>query len=515
VVPTARPQASLATKPLRQKAARLEREGDLAGAFEAYEAAVAIAPQDPELLTALAGLAGQLGMHDHAVRIWGHLALADPAGCATALGHARALIDAARLSDAVELLKSALLVHSAEPRLWTALGLALTYSGRAAEALTFFDEGIRLQPNLVSAQYNRGLALIDLGRMDEAEAVFRAACKRSRDATERATIEFSLATLVLGRGDLEQGWALYERRLSPDWPRSVIFQGAGRRLAPGEPLAGRSVLVLAEQGVADEILFANVLPDLIEEIGPDGRLILAVEPRLIDLFQRSFPLAEVCAHATPRSGTRPRRQTRTPVSGRVDVWTPMGSLLPRYRRAVSDFPHTLFLRADPARVAHWKAWLGTDRPAVGVTWRSGKLTGERQRRAPRLDQWADLLRTAGMQFVNLQYGDCAEELARLGELSGVEIRQPPDLNLKDDLDDLAALCSALQAVVGIQNATSVLAGACGAPVVLLGGLDAWTQLGETRTPWFADARLIATDSFADWGPALAAAAVEMRRIISA
>lgn len=484
----------------------------MAGAFAAYEAAVALAPQDPELLMALARLAGQLDMHDHAVRIWSHLSLADPAGCATALGHARALIDAARLGEAVEVLKAALLVHSTEPRLWTTLGLALTYCGRAAEALTFFDEGIRLGPTLVGALYNRGMALLDLGRMDEAEADFRAACKKSRDPAERATIEFSLATLVLGRGELAEGWSLYERRLSPDWPRSVIFQGAGRRLAKDDALAGRSVLVLAEQGVGDEILFANTLPDLIDELGPDGRLVVAVEPRLVELFQRSFPSAEVCAHATPRAGTRARRQTQAPVSGRIDAWTPMGSLPQRYRQAIADFPQTAFLRPDPARVAHWKTWLGAGRPAVGLTWRSGKQSGDRQRRAPPLEQWTDLLRTPGVQFINLQYGDCAEELAALSQLSGVEIRQPPGLNLKDDLDDLAALCSALRAVVGIQNATTVLAGACGAPLVLLGGLDAWTQLGEERTPWFADARLFATESFADWAAALAAAGAEIRRI---
>ena len=180
--------------------------------------------------------------------------------------------------------KAALLVHSTEPRLWTTLGLALTYCGRAAEALTFFDEGIRLGPTLVGALYNRGMALLDLGRMDEAEADFRAACKKSRDPAERATIEFSLATLVLGRGELAEGWSLYERRLSPDCPRSVIFQGAGRRLAKDDALAGRSVLVLAEQGVGDEILFANAAAAAIAGV-PDpadlvGRSVSSlVEPR--------------------------------------------------------------------------------------------------------------------------------------------------------------------------------------------------------------------------------------------
>jgi tetratricopeptide (TPR) repeat protein len=513
-VSSMREGASLAAKPLRLKAARLEREGDLAGAFEAYEKAVALAPQDPELLMALAELASQLEMHEFAVKLWGRLSLVDPAGCTTSLGSARALIAAARFSEAVKLLKSALLIHSQEPRLWTTLGLALTYAGRATEAVTFFNEAIRLEPNLPGAWYNRGLALCDLGQFLEAEADFQSACKLTRKASERATIEFSLATLALARGDLASGWSLYERRLSPDWPKSVAFQGSGRRLAQGDSLAGRCILVLAEQGVGDEIMFANTLPDLLEELGPEGQLILAVDARLVDLFQRSFPAAEVCAHATLRVGTRLRRQTKAPLTGRVDLWTPMASLAQRYRQALTDYPRAPYLRPAPARIEHWRRWLGEDdRPAIGITWRSGKVAGERQRLAPALEQWVDLLRTPGVQFVNIQYGDCAQDLALLTQMSGVEIRQPPELNIKDDIDDLAALCSALQAVVAIQNATSVLAGACGAPVVFVTGPASWIQLGEEHVSWFSDARICSTESCGDWKPALSAAAEEMRRII--
>jgi len=497
-------------RPLRVKAARLEREGDLAGAFEAYEEAVALAPHDPELLTALAQLAGQLEMHDQAVRLWAHLSLADPCACAVALGYAQALLAAGQFAQAIEVLKAALLTHSAEPRLWTTLGLALTYAGRAAEALTFFDEGVRLGPDLPGALYNRGLALCELGRDAAAEADFRAACRLARKPQERPTIEFSLATLALARGDLAAGWSLYERRLSPDWPRSVAFQAPGRRLSPAEPLKGRSLLVLAEQGVGDEIMFANTVPDLIEDLGPEGRLVLAVDPRLVELCRRSFPAAEVCAHATPRAGGRARRQTAAPVSGRIDLWTPLGSLAQRYRPTASRFPRVPYLQPDPARVAYWRSWLGAGRPAIGVSWRSGKLTGERARFYPALAQWAQVLQVPGARFVNLQYGDCADDLARLSEIGGVEIGQPPDLDIRNDLDDLAALCVALRGVVSVQNATAALAGACGAEVAFVTGPGSWTQLGEQDPPWYARARICATEDFGDWEPALRAAAEAVR-----
>jgi Flp pilus assembly protein TadD len=479
----------------------------------AYEAAVALDPTDPELLKALARLASRLDMHDLAVKLWRHLAAVEPERSETVAGHAQALIAAGRFSDAIDVLKAGLAAHPAEPRLWTTLGLCLTYAGRAVEAQTFFDEAVRLAPDLASGRYNRGLAWADLGRLDEAEADFRRALALSRSGSERATIEFSLATLALARGDLAAGWALYERRLSPDWPRSVDFAGAGPRLEPGPSVAGRRVLVLAEQGLGDEVMFANAVPDLLDEIGPEGRLVLAVDARLVELFQRSFPRAEVCAHATPRVGLRPLRQPRTPAAGRIDGWMPLASLAQRYRGDITAFPRAAYLTPDPARVAHWAAWLGDGRPAVGLTWRRGKASGESQRRAPPLSDWVGLLQTPGVQFVNLQYGDCAEDLARLAQMSGVEIRQPPGLDIKDDIDDLAALCAALDAVAAIQNATSVLAGACGTPVVFVAGADSWFQLGEAQPPWFAQARFCPAESFADWSPALAAATGEVRRLL--
>jgi tetratricopeptide (TPR) repeat protein len=503
---------SLTAKALRQKAARLQSGGDLAGAFQAYEAAVALAPKDPELLAALASLASQLEMHDHAVQLWAHLSLGNPAQCATTLGYARALIAAARFNEAVDVLKAALQIDPEEPRLWTTLGLALTYEGRASEAFTFFDEGVRLGPTLTAALYNRGLAWCDLERFEDAEADFAGALKLSRKPAERATIEFSIATSALARGDLSRGWALYERRLSPDLAYPVIFQGLGRRAAEDESFVGRSVLVLEEQGIGDEVLFANILPDLIAEIGPAGRLVIGVEPRLVDLFRRSFPSAEILPHATERVGTRRRRRLVAPPAGRIDIWTPIASLLPRYRPTVASFPGVPYLRPDPARVGHWRAWLG-DRPAIGLTWRSGMINGERQRLYPSLPDWAELLRIPSVQFVNLQYGDSEDDVRILEQLSGAEIRQPPGLDIKNDIDDLAALCAAVQAVVSVQNATGALAGACGANVVFVASPGAWTQLGQPHVPWYARAQACAPDYPGDWKRAVTRAKAAVQSLL--
>ena len=142
------------------------------------------------------------------------------------------------------------------------------------------------------------------------------------------------------------------------------------------------------------------------------------------------------------------------------------------------------------------------------------MAGDRQRQTPSLMHWTRIVRTPGVQWINIQYGECAADLALLKQATGVDIREPPGLNIREDLDDLAALCVALDGVVGIQNATSVLAGACGAPVAFVTGPGSWFQLGQTYPPWFAKGVICATSHVADWTPAMSAAEVELKRMIA-
>jgi hypothetical protein len=183
----------------------------------------------------------------------------------------------------------------------------------------------------------------------------------------------------------------------------------------------------------------------------------------------------------------------------------MGSLMRRFRRRLEDYPKQGgYLTADPARVAHWRAWLGDGAPTVGISWRSGKALGERQRFYPPQDLWSPLLATPGVRFVNLQYGDCAAELAAF-RAGGATILEPPDLDLREDIDDLAALACALDLVVCVSNATGALAGASGANLALIGAPAAWPRLGTDAYPWYPQARALVAPAFGDWAPAMEAA----------
>jgi hypothetical protein len=172
-----------------------------------------------------------------------------------------------------------------------------------------------------------------------------------------------------------------------------------------------------------------------------------------------------------------------------------------FRRTVDAFPdHKGYLKADPERVDYWRQQLETAPagPKVGLLWKSAVTKGRSRYFSP-FEQWAPVLRTPGVSFVNLQYGDCAAELEQAERDFGVKIWQPDGIDLKNDLDDVAALCCAMDLTVGFSNATFNIASSCGAPTWLISTPGSWPRLGTDRYPWYPQTRVFLPDGFNAWG----------------
>ena len=494
---------------LLQTARRAEAQGRATEALDAYQAAFEASGRDPALTGDLGRAALRLGLHDAAEQLL-RLYLATAPGSAQARADlAHALRELHRYDEAIELLREALAAEPATPSLWTDLGQVRVQQGEPASALVFFDEALRLQPGFGRALYYRAHARADLGDHAGACADYeRALAAPALDEADGVRIRLAEAFSRLGLGELQTGWRLYRTRLSPLSGRRERFEVPGHAYdfaAGTAALQGRSLLLVAEQGLGDEVMFAGMIPDLARALGPDGRLALAVEPRLVSLFARSFPKAEVLAHRTQSIDGAPVR-TVPGLRTAVDVWAPFASPAEALRPEASRFPETPgFLAPDPARVEHWRRVLA-ERPGrkVGLLWKSAKLAGERQRLFAPFDAWRPVLHTPGLSFVNLQYGDCAQELAWARDQLGVDILQPPGIDLKDDLDDVAALCAALDLTIGFSNASFNLAGAVGAPAWLVAVDRAWTLLGTDRYPWYPKARVFTAPD--GWPAALERAA---------
>ncbi len=515
---------------LRDRAADQAANGQLSTAIATYRQALEAAPDHPAILSDLGRVALRMGEPAMAEALFGRVYEADPTDPEGADNLAQALRDQARYDDAVAVLRPILQASPAEPILWNTLGTIVNAQGDSAAALIYFDEALRLFPRFAAARYNRAGVLMDQGRTQAALADCDAALAIAQaapgggNASDIAMMHLGRAMMLLALGRLEEGWPVYEARLDPALSDSPILEIACRRLGADARLADIKLLVMGEQGLGDEVLFASLVPDLLQALGPHGRLTLTTEPRLVALFARSFPTAQVIAHATVhQEGRTWRTIPDASAVAACDAWTPIGSLLARLRPIIESFKAEAgYLHPDSARVAYWRSVLATAPPGrkVGLTWRSGLLTSKRRRSYAPLPQWREVLATPGVQWVQLQYGDCDAELAAAEAAFGVKIWRPPGIDLRQDLDDLAALSCALDLVIGAPNATTSLAAACGAETWFVTGPGGWIQLGTDRHPWYPTARLFVAPSFGSpkgpsseddgWTPILAEVARTLR-----
>lgn len=487
-----------------------EKTGDFVSSMKSYEAALQLLPDHGPVAGDLGRLAYRMDMPEIAAKFFAHYRLARPDCVEASNNLACALRDLNRCDEAIEILKPAIMADQGQPILWNTLGTVMCSLGDGRGSLTFFDEALRLAPAFGKGYHNRAYARLDLGDLEGALDDCEAAIAHAESGEDLAMMQFARATILLCLGRLTEGWAAYEARFSPaltDAPRFLIDSP---RWTPDQDLAGKRLMVCAEQGLGDEVMFANMLPDVLEALGDQGALTLAVEHRLVPLFQRTFPQADVTAHRTVSFEGRVMRTAPNVADwSKIDLWTPIGSLLPVLRPTIEAFPNRPnFLTADPERVAHWRTLLETapKGPKVGLLWKSLKLNGERARQFSPFDLWRPILETPGITFVNLQYGDCADEIAYAKAEFGIDIWQPPQIDLKQDLDDVAALCCAMDLVVGFSNATINLAGACGAPVWQISGAGSWTRLGSDRLPWYPQIRCFSSSDYYDWNPTMAAVA---------
>jgi Flp pilus assembly protein TadD len=482
-----------------------ERSGDFVNSVQAFEMALRLLPDHVEIANNLGRLAMRMNMKVQAEKFFRHFLVRYPDSVEGANNLACAVRDLGRHAEAIELLRPAILAHPGEPMLWSTMGSIVAEQGDFESANAFFAEALRLNPDFHKARYNQAHARLALGDPEGALTLCDQAMAGVRAEDERQMMRLLRSTILIAMGRLAEGWEDYEARIHPQYSDLMRFAIEHPLWEPGADLTGKTVMVMGEQGLGDEVLFANLLPDVQEKVGPDGHVIVAVEPRLVTLFARSFPDLEVGAHLTYKYMERPLRVApMAPKDRHVDLWTPMACMLREFRRDVADFPpdRVGYLKADPERVAYWRERLARelpDSPKVGILWKSGVATTARARFFATFPQWEPVLTTPGVTFVNLQYDDCSAEMSFAKEAFGIDIWTPDGLDLKQDLDEVTALCCALDLVVGFSNATFNLAAAAGAPSWLISSPGAWPRLGLPDSyPWYPQVKVFAPQFYGEW-----------------
>jgi ADP-heptose:LPS heptosyltransferase len=201
--------------------------------------------------------------------------------------------------------------------------------------------------------------------------------------------------------------------------------------------------------------------------------------------------------------------------GGVAAQIPFGSLGGFFRPDWQAFPRRQdgYLVADAGRASVLRKRLAENgRRVIGVSWVSKAPFGGASKTA-RLADFAALLRLPGVRFVDLQYGDTTEERQSVARDLGLEVIRLADIDTMNDIDGLAALITACDAVVTVSNTTAHLAGALGVPTWVMvphGHARIWYWFRDRPdSPWYPRVRVRRQNRAQPWADVVAKVADEV------
>lgn len=368
---------------------------------------------------------------------------------------------------AIPMLRDAASLAPDNAEIWVNLGGIYKKNEHRAKAIECYQRALRLEPDFPAALKGMAGTYVNQGNPEPGIAFARRALRF--EGPHQAASRNDLALLLLESGKWEDGFREYRHR--SDLPMFHVRDYGNVPRWDGKKVG--TLAVHAEQGLGDEIMFASCLADLVPFA---DRIVGECNARVLPLFRRSFPqIMWFASHEdVMASGVK------------IDAWERMGDLPGWFRKSPSDCPGTPFLKADPAKVAGYRARLQAlgEGPYIGFAWLGGTSgTHRMDRRAPRL-MWSELVSRAKGVKVSLQYG---EDGARHAAEWGLHHWQP----MIDDLDECAALIMALDVVVSSPQTVIHISGALGQRcIVPMSSKPAWRYQMSGPMPWYGSVDLV-------------------------
>ncbi|HEY4943987.1 MAG TPA: tetratricopeptide repeat protein [Rhizomicrobium sp.] len=477
---------------------KLSAQGRHLEAIEQFERALGARPDDARVLFALGNTARTLGMAGPAEEFFRRVLAQDPARLEAIVSLANLLRAQGQLQAAQALLAPALARDPNSPELWLTLGSTQREMGDFARAGEHYRRALALKPDYAAALANLADLLTDEGHRAEALDLYDRALKREPD---NAQARMNRAVLHLLSGNLKDGWRDYAARLKLAGKAPVPDHKLPRW--SGASLKRTRLLVSAEQGVGDQVMFASMIPDLATRAAREGgSVLLECEPRLVALFARSFP--GVTVHAwdlETRGGVTHTRYGWLKQAGGANAFIEMGSLPKVLRGDIESFAKTnVFLKPDAGEMARWGglfAGVGAG-PFIGVCWRSGKAGGHRSLQYAPREAWASFIAKLPGTVVSVQYDAGEDEIEALAQMSQRAIVALPQLDQKNELDRTAAMLASLDAVVTAPTAVSWAAAGAGVDTYKVLYDTSWTGFAQPYEPFAPACELMMPQTRGDW-----------------
>lgn len=448
-----------------------------------------------------------------------HAGTAETAGLSLRMGIQCA--NSGMLAEAESWLQLAISLQPGHPAALTVLGDVLRRLGRIEEALPMLTAAVELAPGLHDAHLNLGIALCESDQLAEAVSALRAAI-RLNPSQPRAHNNLGIVYKLQGHLDEALECLNEAVRLAPDFlaarsnrAMTLLLSGnfeegwceyewrAREAKSPnrplheplhaGMPLDGKTILLHSEQGLGDVIQFVRYAATL-QEMG--AHVIVECPERALSLIRTAPGVADVAPPGLPFP--------------EFDFNAYLLSLPWILHPRSATKPVTVpYLSPDSQRVDAWRRRIGDERRLrVGLVWGGNPDTTYDRRRSMALQELAPILRDPAVKTYALQRGPRAEELAQLhGELCVVNLEEEDN-----DLMDTAAAMMSMDLLISVDTMPAHLAGALGRPVwLLLPFAPDWRWMTEREdSPWYPTMRLFRQPRPGDWESVMRQAAQALR-----
>ena len=459
----------------------LTRCGDHTGAVTQFEHALAMRPDWIEAGSNLGEALRHLGRHEEAVTTQRDALRRRPDDQMIQIHLGNALLDARQFAEAEQIFRRLTEERPNDVIPYMNLGCILRDTNRYDDAAAMFEKALLRAPGSPDGYTNIGATFAHQGWFAMAHLLHRAALARG-ESTPQTKLNLGLAALALGW--LDEGWKEYEARFD------VAEENVSRHPEPpphwqGEDLSGKGIVILTEQGIGDEILYAEMLPDIVARA---DHCVIVCSERLVPVFVRSFPNCRIISNSTP---SLPLESL-----GPVHFQASAASLGQYLRPNLARFPRRPgYLRADPAKVAELRAQYrerAGGRRIVGISWRSAAPRSGAEKSLA-LENLAPILETPSTSFFSLQYGDTRDEIAAMLERLGIEVFRDPAVDPLTDLDIFFAQAAAMDLIITTSSTTAHVAGALNVPLWIMlpfgKGAHWYWFLQTTETPWYPSAHI--------------------------
>ena len=474
---------------------------------------------DPGIVDAHVNLGHALRAVNHpedAIRAYSDALDITPGNVPARVNLAAALTDLGRFVEAEEICRKIISGVPGSAQARVCLGAALRHQGRLLEALPHYRKALELDPSDAHANEDCGLVLGELGEFGEA---FRYLCRALQENGDSAATQVGLGGLLLGAGQMADGWRGYMLRPSAELLRKLPELKLSSDLPP--ELAGKHFCVLREQGLGDEIFFLRWARELYLR---GARISYRASDKLGGLLQGADFIHELRAEDAPLPeadasillGDLPLVLTALP-SSRLPGGSlgPVDSALPQFAQRVAIFfpplPPTIRLLPDAARVRELGEKLRAlgDPPYIGVTWRGGAPPVEQTwqhwvlfKEIP-LEELARALGPVSGTVISIQRNPKETEHSMLSGLMGRPVHDLSKLN--SDLEDMLALLALLDDYVGVSNTNMHLRAAVGrtARVLVPRPVEWRWMISGNESPWFPGFRVYRQGPNAGWEAAIA------------